>query len=97
MGSRGVRGDSKHLRMILAGGLALSRFSRSEIHRFVVERVVCEAPASTIGRWLAEDAIQPWQVKSWLFPRDPELREKAGRVLDLCTPAPGTASRSPLI
>jgi hypothetical protein len=64
-------------------GLALSRFSRSEIHRFVVEQAVSEASASTIGRWLAEDAIRPWRYKSWIFPRDPDFLEKAGRVLDL--------------
>jgi hypothetical protein len=64
-------------------GLALSRFSRSEIHRFVVEQAVSQASASTIGRWLAEDAIRPWQHRSWIFPRDPCFLEKAGRVLDL--------------
>jgi hypothetical protein len=42
-------------------GVPLSRFSRSELHRFVVERGVSEASAATIGRWLAEDAIKPWQ------------------------------------
>ncbi len=61
----------------------LSRFSRAEIHRFVVERALSEASASTIGRWLAEDAIKPWQQKSWIFRRDPDFLEKAGRVLDL--------------
>ena len=66
-----------------AHGLALSRFSRSEIHRFVVEQAVSEASASTIGRWLADDAIRPWQHRSWIFPRDPDFLEKAGRVLDL--------------
>lgn len=64
-------------------GVPLSRFSRSELHRFVVERGVSEASASTIGRWLAEDAIRPWQQRSWIFPRDPDFLEKAGRVLDL--------------
>lgn len=66
-----------------AQGVPLSRFSRSELHRFVVERGVSEASASTIGRWLAEDAIRPWQQRSWIFPRDPDFLEKAGRVLDL--------------
>jgi len=61
----------------------LSRFSRAELHRFVVERAVSEASASTIGRWLAEDAIKPWQQRSWIFPRDPDFLDKAGRVLDL--------------
>ncbi len=64
-------------------GVPLSRFSRAELHRFVVERAVSEASASTIGRWLAEDAIKPWQQRSWIFPRDPDFLEKAGRVLDL--------------
>jgi len=64
-------------------GVPLSRFSRSELHRFVIERGVCDASASTIGRWLSEDAIKPWQHRSWIFPRDPGFLEKAGRVLDL--------------
>jgi hypothetical protein len=64
-------------------GVPLSRFSRSEIHRFVIERGVSDASASTIGRWLSEDAIKPWQQRSWIFPRDPDFLEKAGRVLDL--------------
>ncbi len=64
-------------------GVPLSRFSRSELHRFIVERAVSQASASTIGRWLAEDAIKPWQQRSWIFPRDPDFLEKAGPVLDL--------------
>ncbi|HMH47257.1 MAG TPA: hypothetical protein VK538_06020, partial [Solirubrobacteraceae bacterium] len=31
-------------------GVPLSRFSRSEIHRFVIERAVSDASPSTIGR-----------------------------------------------
>jgi hypothetical protein len=49
----------------------------------VIERAVSEASASTIGRWLAEDAIRLWQHKSWIFPRDPGFLERAGPVLDL--------------
>lgn len=64
-------------------GVPLSRFSRSELHRFVIERGVSQASASTIGRWLSEDAIRPWQQRSWIFPRDPDFLEKAGPVLDL--------------
>ncbi len=63
--------------------LPLSRFSRVELHRLVVERGVTEASASTIWRWLHEDAIKPWQTRSWIFPRDPDFAEKAGRALDL--------------
>jgi hypothetical protein len=49
----------------------------------VIECGVSQASASTIGRWLAEDAIKPWQQRSWIFPRDPDFLEKAGPVLDL--------------
>jgi len=64
-------------------GVPLSRFSRAELHRLVVERGVSEASASTIARWLAEDAIKPWRYRSWIFPTDPDFLAKAGRVLDL--------------
>ena len=64
-------------------GLPLSRFSRVELHRLVIERGVTDASASTIWRWLHEDAIKPWQTRSWIFPRDPQFAETAGRVLDL--------------
>ncbi len=30
-----------------------------------------------------EDAIRPWFHRSWIYPRDPNFIEKAGRVLDL--------------
>ncbi len=49
----------------------------------MVERGVCAASASTIARWLAEDALKPWQHRSWIFPTDPGFLEKAGPVLDL--------------
>ena len=64
-------------------GVPLSRFSRAELHRLVIERGVTEASASTIARWLAEDALKPWQHRSWVFPTDPDFLEKAGPVLDL--------------
>jgi hypothetical protein len=51
------------------------------LHRLVIERGVADAPATTIWRWLAEDAIKPW--RSWLFARDPGFGAKAHRVLDL--------------
>ncbi len=64
-------------------GVPLSRFSRAELHRLVVERGICEASAATIARWLREDALKPWQHRSWIFPADPAFLEKAGPVLDL--------------
>jgi hypothetical protein len=39
--------------------------------------------ASTVRRWLREDAIKPWQNQSWIFIRDPDFRAKAQRVLNL--------------
>ena len=45
--------------------------------------VVASVSASTVRRWLAADAIKPWQHRSWIFPRDPDFAFKAGRVLDL--------------
>jgi hypothetical protein len=64
-------------------GVPLSRFSRTELHRLVIERGVTEASASTIWHWLHDDALRPWQQRSWVFPRDPDFHEKAARVLDL--------------
>ncbi len=64
-------------------GLPLSRFSRAELHRLVVQRGVTNASASTIWRWLHDDALKPWQQRSWIFIRDPAFAVKAGRVLDL--------------
>ncbi|WP_406097456.1 IS630 family transposase [Kitasatospora purpeofusca] len=40
--------------------------------------------ASTVRRRLREDALKPWQYRSWIFIRDPHFRAKAQRVLDLC-------------
>jgi len=64
--------------------VALSRWSRAEIAREAVERgIVAEISGTTIWRWLSEDAIRPWNYRSWIFRRDPKFREKAGPVLDL--------------
>jgi transposase len=45
--------------------------------------VVTSVSASTVRRWLAADALKPWQHRSWIFPRDPDFAVKAARVLDL--------------
>jgi hypothetical protein len=64
--------------------IPLSRFSTSEIARESVSRgIVAKISGSTVWRWLHEDAIKPWQYRSWIFPRDPQFELKAGRVLDL--------------
>jgi len=65
-------------------GLPLSRFSSTEIAREAVARgITCELSGTTVWRWLCEDAIRPWHYRSWIFPRDPDFRAKAARVLDL--------------
>jgi len=66
-----------------AQGAPLSRRSVADVHRLVIERGICDASHSTIVRWLHEDAIRPWQYRSWIFPTDPEFATKAGRILDL--------------
>ncbi|MEG8184699.1 IS630 family transposase [Nocardia terpenica] len=65
-------------------GLPLARWSCPELARAAVARGVTErVSAATVRRWLADDAIKPWQHRSWIFPRDPYFATKAARVLDL--------------
>lgn len=65
-------------------GVPLSRWSRAELQREVLAQgLVAEISGTTIWRWLAADAIRPWRVRSWIFPRDPAFAAKAGRILDL--------------
>jgi transposase len=62
----------------------LSRWSHFELAREAVTRGIVDAVSpATVRRWLRADAIKPWQVRSWIFPRDPAFQTKAGRVLDL--------------
>jgi transposase len=60
-------------------GLPLGRLTRTEPHRLVAERGVTDTSASTIWRWLHDDALKPWQQRSWIFVRDPRFRERAAR------------------
>src|SRR5437870_9130462 len=65
-------------------GLPLSRFSIADLRQEVLDQgLVAEISGATVWRWLSEDAIRPWRHRSWIFPRDPEFVDKAGRVLDL--------------
>ena len=65
-------------------GVPLSRWSIPELAREMMTRGLAEQiSASTVRRWLAADAIKPWQYRSWLFVRDPDFAVKASRVLDL--------------
>ncbi len=65
-------------------GLTLSRWSSAELAQAVVAQNILPAvSASTVRRWLAKDALQPWRQQCWIFPRDPDFMAKAERVLDL--------------
>jgi transposase len=64
-------------------GVPLSRWSSPELAREVATRVQVRISESTVRRWLAEDALKPWQHRSWISIRDPEFAVKAARVLDL--------------
>lgn len=58
--------------------------SASDTRQVALERgIVSRAGTTTIRDWLYDLAIKPWQVQSWVFPRDPEFEVKASRVLDL--------------
>jgi hypothetical protein len=65
-------------------GVPLSRWSSSELAREAITRGIVEQISGvTVWRWLSEDAIRPWQHRSWIFPRDPRFAERAGPILDL--------------
>ncbi len=65
-------------------GVPLSRWSSRELAREAVTRGIAEQISGvTVWRWLSEDAIKPWQHRSWIFPRDPRFAERAGPILDL--------------
>ncbi len=68
-------------------GVPLSRWSCPEIARELAARRHVSASAtpsaSSVRRWLATDALKPWQHRSWISIRDPQFALKAARVLDL--------------
>ncbi len=70
--------------MPAASGTPLARWTCPELARRAAAGGIVPAPSpSTVRRWLADDAIKPWQHRSWIFPRDPDFALKASRVLDL--------------
>ena len=77
-------------------GVPLSRWSADELAREAITRGIVEQISGvTVWRWLCEDAIKPWQHRSWIFPRDPRFAEKAGPILDLYAgPLAGRAAAS---
>ncbi|WP_306193167.1 IS630 family transposase [Streptomyces sp. MK5] len=62
----------------------LSRWSCPELAAELTARGITDTvSASTVSRWLHQDALKPWQYQSWIFIRDPDFRARAERVLDL--------------
>jgi transposase len=65
-------------------GMPLSRWSSFEVACEAVEAgIVVDISPATVARWLARDAIKPWQYRSWIAPRAPDFAAKATLVLDL--------------
>jgi DDE superfamily endonuclease len=63
--------------------LPLSRLSLADVAGQASHALGRPISRRTVGRILAADAIQPWRYEYWIFPRDPQFADKAGRVLDL--------------
>ena len=66
-------------------GTPLARWSRSEIARWIANRLPQPAPsASTVGRWLKAERIRPWRYHAWQHIHDPErFLQRAGPVLQV--------------
>jgi Winged helix-turn helix len=80
----GGRGQGAGLPAARRAGCAAGALERPGLAREAIIRGITAAvSATTVGRWLAEDAIKPWQHRSWIFIRDPDFHAKASRVLDL--------------
>lgn len=60
-------------------GVPLSRLSSAEVVREVQRAgIVAAISDKTVWRWLHEDAIRPWQLRTLIFPRDPHFRRQGG-------------------
>ncbi|MFF3985109.1 IS630 family transposase [Streptomyces sp. NPDC001797] len=71
-------------RLPAESGVPLSRWSCPELAYEATQRgIAAFVSASTVRRWLADDALKPWQHRSWIFITDPDFRAKAQRVLAL--------------
>jgi hypothetical protein len=64
-------------------GVPLSRWSSMELAREAITRGIVEQIFDvTVWRWLSQDAINPWQHRSWIFPRDPHFAKRAEPILE---------------
>ena len=68
-----VREEVKALACELPGerGVPLSRFKREIAREAVARGIVEQMSGVTVWRWLAEDAIRPWNYRSSIFPAIP--------------------------
>jgi len=64
-------------------GLPLSKFSRVELHRLVIERGVTDDSSSTMWRWCMRTRSSRGRPARGSSRATPVFAEKAGRVLDL--------------
>jgi transposase len=65
------RGEVKALACALPtqAEVPLARWSCPQLARQAVASGVCErVSATTVRRWLAADALKPWQHRRWIFP-----------------------------
>ena len=76
----------------------LARWSTADLAlEAVTQGVTASISPSTIRRWLAKDAIKPWQHRTWIFPRDADFAAQAGVVLDLYDRRWDGATLAPLL
>ncbi|MEV6649475.1 helix-turn-helix domain-containing protein [Streptomyces sp. NPDC051219] len=62
-------------------GVPLSRCSCQELAAELIARGITDTvSASTVRRQLREDALNPWQYRSWIFIRDPDLDDLPARL-----------------
>jgi transposase len=81
----GVRAEAVAMACALPAenDVPLSRWSCPELARELAARCHVVVSASSVRRWLDQDALKPWQHRSWISVRDPNFAAKAARVLDL--------------
>jgi DDE superfamily endonuclease len=68
---------------VAQSGQPLSRQSLDDLVRRVPSKRGRPMSRSTVWRILHEDAIKPWQYRSWLYPSDPQFGPQAAPILDL--------------
>ena len=62
----------------------LSRFALTDLQPLVLARTdLSRLSHTSLGRALAQHALEPWQFRYWLFPRDPDFVTKTCVIFDL--------------